>query len=214
MTSGIYVYMFDNILVNTEYEMYKYALKNPFSCQGKYSFTYEHMGIENFNEYRKRNVYCSIFDVDLISSKSVDMLRKELIAENFYKGLEPSDFGKKVLADEFLNNKNIEKIYILIDSNNEDELEQKNKVIKKHFTHNKIVTLPMNRKNLVTELNKIENWNVFITDNVEDVVRISEATDINKKEFIISDIKYNQLKPIHNLLILEKGGLFSYANIK
>ena len=140
---------------------------------------------------------------------------KLCFTSDIYDNLEPTQLCRQTLLNnKFMENPAVKSCTILTryPEANPGMKEAKEKIFKKYFGHRKIKPVLMTMKESKSEILKESglNWNVFIDDEIRNIRDIAENFDLTRREFMIPKFGYNKMPADLRLLIMEKGGTFTY----
>jgi len=146
-----------------------------------------------------------------------DFIIERYFSSDLYAVLKPTNFAQKTIMNpSFIEHKRVNKVYILTKTINEKMTESKKKFIKKWFNHPKVelVIVQLNeKKSDIMKKNNI-TWNVFVDDDLPNIIDFVQNYDITGKEFMIPKTGYNKMPLALDLLIKEKGGSYTYFDKK
>ena len=88
----------------------------------------------------------------------------------------------------------------------------KERFVKKFFDHPKIemILVPSKEKKSDAIKERGINWDVFVDDELQNIDDFIENMNIEGKEFIIPQFGYNKIDPLRDIIIKEKGAVYSY----
>ena len=215
------VFDFDDILVYQAYDLYL-LIRRSWNKYSRY--------FKDFGMLKKKDVYArSEFDFiewllkDEIKSDPLKntvsrnvlskMFKDELFSKNIYKSIEISEFCQKTLMNKaFMENIDVEKIYILTRNVTPEMESYKKDFINKNFKFKKdkieMISVLENEKK--SDVMKKLDWDLFVDDDIRNIRDVAENCNIENKEFMIPEYGYNQMPPELSILIYEKGSTFSY----
>lgn len=157
-------------------------------------------------------------DLNKVIHETVYRHMKDLcFTEDMYDNLTPTQLCKQtLLSDDFMSNPAIESCTILTryPITHPSMLKAKEKTFDRYFAKNrkiKLVTLTSEEKKS-DALKKLGiDWSLFIDDEIPNIRDFAENFDLNRREFLLPKCGYNHpFPPELRLLIMEKGGTFSY----
>ena len=225
--NGVYVYDFDDVLVNLASLMYSNIREN-WRIYKKYFWDPGELTLEQIQE--RKFFYMNEW---LINKKFIELtseeyaalqlkIRSQLFIEtmfsqpNIYDNSEPTEFARKTLQNPlFLDSPNVSEVIILSRNVTEAQGESKQRFIAKYFNHPKIRTLMVKRKESKADalINNNINFNVFVDDELPNIrdVATKFRENLAGKEFIIPEYGYNREMPKElRFLIEENGGTITY----
>lgn len=220
--SGNFIFDMDEVLVDISPEMYRLIRMHWY----KYNRWFKDLGpltddqVESRKEFKLTN-WLLKDDIKNWSKKRLKhaknllwkYMEQDVFSVNFYDYLEPTEFAKRTLMNKsFMDHVRVNKVYILSGCVNEEMVENKRKFIRKWFPHSKIEFLPVLYGQKKSDVVKEKNisWNIFIDDEIKNIRDFIENLNIEGKEFLIPYFGYNDMPPILDLLIREKGAVFNY----
>ena len=141
-------------------------------------------------------------------------MKRRIFTKSLYDGLEPTELAKRTILNPlYIDNSIIHHVYILSRNITEEQAESKEAFIKKHFTHSKVSYIPIKEDESKAKviLDNDINWSLFIDDELRNIRDVAEKEkSLNKKEFLIPKMGYNKFDRILELLIIGKGGAYTY----
>jgi hypothetical protein len=216
-TSGVFLIDMDEVLVDISPATYKFIRNNwrrfnqYFKDLGNLSdkevINRDHFFIDEVyikDEYKQNKE---------IKKMIVDILVNEFFSSDLYVNLEPTEFAKRTLLNPvFISHSRVKKVYILTRYINDDMLKSKEKFVNKYFKHPKIEMIAVPRTEKKSDYVKKHNinWNIFIDDELKNILDFVENLDINGKEFLIPKTGYNKMPLALDLIIKEKGAVVNY----
>lgn len=221
--TGVYIFDFDDVLVNFSQEMYSCIRKN----WRKYNHWFVDLGLLKPEEIYNRKFFninewlinpefikLSSSEYTAIQSTIIGHFYNDFFDTSIYDDLTPSSFAEKTIRNPmFMNNNMVKKVYILTRNMSEKQKESKEKFIKKYFNHPKIEVISVNPGENKAELIVKNNihWNLIVDDEIPNIRNIAERfRTLKNKEFLIPKYGYNKMPEELKLLIEEKGGTIRY----
>ena len=222
---GVYIFDMDEVLVNISPPMYRVIRAN----WRKYNRWFKDLGPltdeqilarDNFyvDEWLIKDEIKNLPEEEFKEVKSV--IFKFLLNDFFndpklYDALIPTEMARGTLMNPmFIDSDRVKKVYILtryIPAATNMKA-GKERFVKKFFDHPKIemILVPSKKKKSDAIKEKGINWNVLVDDELRNIDDFIENMDIEGKEFIIPAFGYNKMDPIRDIIIKEKGGVYSY----
>jgi hypothetical protein len=142
-----------------------------------------------------------------------EMFFRAFFSKDIYSRLKPTKFAEKTIMNKtFMEHKRVNRVYILTRCTGPEMVEYKNKFVKKWFNHPKVemITVKLDEKKSEVLKRHGVNWNLFVDDEIKNIIDFSENFDLKGKEFLIPKTGYNSMPLILDILIKEKGGVYNY----
>lgn len=226
--NGVYVYDFDDVLINLSILMYQNIREN-WRIYKKYFWDPGELTTKEVQERRlfhmnewlihKKFSNLSSEEYSGVSLKIWETFIKTFFNKpGIYDNSEPTKFAKRTIMNPaFIESPNVSEVIIL--SRNVTEIQNKSKMqfISKYFNHPKIKTITVKKHESKAEAlieNNI-NFNVFVDDELPNIRDVAETfrDNLNGKNFIIPRYGYNENIPKElKFLIEDKGGTVTYYN--
>jgi len=224
--NGVYVFDFDDVLVDLSRLMYSNIREN-WRVYKKYfwnpgELTTEQIHDREFffmNEWliQKKFIELTSEEYAALSIKIRSLFTSTMFNQpDIYGNSVPMEFAKKTLQNPlFLDSPNVSQVVILTRNVSDAQAESKERFIKKYFNHPKIKIITVRRgesKGQALLENNI-NFNVFVDDELPNIREVAELfrDNLNEKEFIIPKYGYNKNFPKElRFLIEENGGRITY----
>jgi hypothetical protein len=219
---GVYIFDMDEVLVDISPDNYR-AIR--FNWR-RYHRWFKDFGPLNdkeiimrpqfqIDEWMIKEEFNKLPEAELVNLKKKvkAIMFGDFFAKNIYAYLEPTEFAKNTLMNRsFIDHDRVEKVYILTRYTDKKLEENKKQFVKKWFNHPKIEFIGVAYTEKKSEVFKRlgVNWNVLIDDELKNIADFAENFDIKGKEFIIPQTGYNEMPLGLDLLIKEKGGVYSY----
>lgn len=217
---GIVIFTFDDILVDTAFSFYTF-LETNFSFFNKYLDLYTLRKKEDIYKRNKIDLIDWLLrdNVKKLDKKnlvfSLSLIYKTIYEKYYnvdhYKNLPLTKLAATSLKNAlFIENKGIQKIFILVKYTTNKDKEYKEQFIKTHFNSNKI-ELKFFKKNesYYSFFEQNNKWNLLVTDDIDLVEKIS-ANDIFHKEFYMPKYGYDQASSYLKELIKQKNANIIY----
>lgn len=198
----------DDVLVNFSEVMYGYIRKH----WKDYSRFFVDLGPLTYKEIQQRSQFeinKFLLRADLINTeedieKMTKLLRKDLAKTFFqtdiYSETKLTNFAKRTIMNSyFINNKTIEKVYILSRNMTLEQSKSKKAFVEKYFKHPKIEYVDLGNKNKGEWLkNNNINWSLFVDDELKNIISVvgnySDDGMLNHKEILIPEYGYNKFE--------------------
>jgi hypothetical protein len=215
--SGNFVFDMDEVLVDISALQYSF-IRNNWSFFSQYFKDLGPLTRENIlarpefylDEWLIKDEYKN----DKPTRKIVkDFIIRNFFNTNFYKLLKPTKFAvKTVMNRAFMEHVRVKKVYILTRTLSDEMSNNKKEFIDKYFNHPKVETVFVKSNEKKSDVLKSKNvsWNLFADDEVRNIVDFVSNFDIKGKEFLIPKTGYNKIPLALDLVIKEKGGVYSY----
>jgi len=222
--SGNFVFDMDEVLVDISPMNYNYIRMN----WRKYSLWFKDLGPMTAEQVLSRpEFYVDLWllkdsinespERDSTISFIKKNIFKDFFSQDIYSKLEPTEFARKTIMNKsFIEHNRVNKVYILTRVVNDEMIAFKKKFVKKWFDHPKVELIIVNlneKKSDVLKRNNV-NWNIFVDDELKNIIDFVEAYDIKGKEFLIPKTGYNKMPLALDLIIKEKGGVCNYFSKK
>lgn len=211
--SGIIVIQFDNVILETDYEMYRNLFIDKITLN-QYCDITKYIPLSDFNKREHRSFFHDLLKQDLTNTQQ--QLAKFLIIKNsynvYYNNCKQTNISKNILKNDiYLGMPQIKEIVILVEypKGISSIRDAKIRYIRENYKNEKIKILPMESdENIYDVLNKsYPLWSVFITDDELYVKSIAEKSQsLENKEFDILSRNYNKYDSVVDILIYEKNG--------
>jgi hypothetical protein len=222
--SGNFVFDMDEVLVDISPSNYNHIRMN----WRKYNLWFKDLGPLTAEQVLARpEFYTDLWLLkDSINESpdrdaTISLIRKNLLKDFFsadiYAKLEPTEFAKKTIMNKsFIEHNRVSKVYILTRVVGKEMIEFKKKFVRKWFNHPKVELLIVGLDEKKSDVLKRNNvtWNIFVDDELKNIIDFVEAFDIKGKEFLIPKTGYNKIPLVLDLIIKEKGGVYNYFNKK
>jgi len=218
--SGNFVFDMDEVLVDISPMQYQHIRNNWV----RYSPWLKNLGpmtpqqvinrpIFFINEWMMRDEFKSPEEKKKAMDAVKGMLFNSFFNQDIYALLRPTKFAQGTIMNKsFIDHKRVNKIYILTRCTGPEMEVYKKKFLDKYFSHPKVEMLCVKmdeRKSDVLKKNGI-NWNIFVDDEIHNIIDFAENFDLQGKEFLIPKTGYNSMPLILDILIKEKGGVYNY----
>lgn len=144
---------------------------------------------------------------------------RELVNDFFnfdiYGALEPTAFARgTIMNPAFMDSDRVNKVFVLTRyiTLAKNMPESKRKFVKEWFNHPKVqlVLVPSAKKKSKAIKELGVEWNILVDDELKNIRDFIENMDIEGKEFLVPSLGYNQLDPLTDIVIKEKGASISY----
>jgi len=216
--SGTFVIDMDEVLVNLSSPQYNAIRAN----WRKYSRFFNDYGLLSEKQVLNRPTYKlsdwmikEKYDTPKIREYIYSLLAGDFFSTDCYANLKPTEFARKtIMKRAFIEHVRVKKVYILTRYVDDVMLESKKKFIKRYFNHSKIevIGVPLHEKK-TDYIKKLGiSWDIYIDDEIKNITDFVENLDIEGKEFLIPKMGYNEMPPLLDILIREKGAACNYYN--
>lgn len=223
--SGVFVFDMDEVLVNIGPLFYRTIRMNWV----KYGPYFKDLGpltdkqilerkLSHFDQWLLKDEYKNLPEEEYnkLMKKIRYMFKVDFFDVDVYSRLKPTEFARKTLMKKtFINHIRVEKVYILTRCVGNKMPEYKRKFVKKWFNHQKIemIVVPENSSKADVLRKKGVNWDLFIDDEIKNIADFAEKLNIDRKEFLIPRLGYNEMPPLLDALIREKNGIYNYYDV-
>lgn len=171
----------------------------------------------NLNEWLIKDDFIKLTSKEYSAIQIVIMneLKNDFFNSDIYSFCTPSLFAVKTLMNKkYMDNENLDKVYILSRNITDAQKESKLKFISKYFNHPKIEYINVDKrenKGKVLKDNKIQ-WNILVDDEIPNIRDIVEEykDDLEGKEFLIPEYGYNKIPEELKIIIDVKGSSINY----
>lgn len=144
----------------------------------------------------------------------INEMKARIFNKDLYRTLEPTEFAKRTLMNPiYINSNTVKNVYILSRNITEKQSESKEKFIAKYFNNSKIHYIPVKFNESKADVihNNNISWDLFVDDELPNIRDFAEKEEtLKKKEFLIPKMGYNKMDKLLELLIIGKGGVFTY----
>jgi hypothetical protein len=220
--SGNFVFDMDEVLVDISPLQYKYIRYN----WRKYNAWFRDLGTLSEKEVLDRPLFYMnewLLKDEILKSdeknKVIAFIRKMLFddffSQDIYSKVKPTKFAEKTIMNKsFMDHKRVNKVYILSRCTGPEMEVFKKKFVAKHFSHPKVefLCVKINEKKSDVLKKHDVSWNLFVDDEISNIIDFVENYDIKGKEFLIPKTGYNKMPLVLDILIKEKGATYSYFN--
>jgi len=138
---------------------------------------------------------------------------KKYFSTDLYATMTPTEFARKTIMNpSFIDHNRVNKVIILTKTINDKMTDSKMKFINKWFNHPKVETVIVKTNEKKSDILKKHgiDWNLFVDDDLTNIIDFVQNYDIKGKEFLIPRTGYNKMPLALDLLIKEKGGVYNY----
>lgn len=211
--SGIIVIQFDNVILETDYEMYRNLFTDKITLNQFCDIT-KYIPLSDFNKRDHRSFFTDLLKPNLNVKQK--QLGEFLIIKNsynvYYNNCKQTNISKNILNNDiYLGMPQIKNIVILVEypKGVTSIRDAKIRYIKENYKNEKIKILTMESDADIYDIlmKSYPNWSVFITDDELYIKTIAEKSkSLENKEFDILSRNYNKYDKIVDILIYEKNG--------
>jgi hypothetical protein len=215
--SGNFVFDMDEVLVDISALQYSF-IRNNWSFFSQYLKDLGPLTKENIlarpDFYIDNWLIKDEFKEDkAVREKVKNFLIKEFFNTNFYKMLRPTNFAAKTIMNKpFIEHTRVKKVYILTRTLSDEMSRNKDEFVKRYFNHPKVEMILVKSSEKKSDVLKRHNisWNLFVDDEIKNIIDFVSNLDIKGKEFLIPKTGYNKIPLALDIVIKEKGGMYSY----
>jgi hypothetical protein len=217
--SGNFVFDMDEVLVDISPLQYSFIRSN----WTYFSMYFKNMGpltpdqvlarpVFYMDEWLVKDEYKNNGYEDLKSTVRSFMV-KNYFETDMYGNLNPTKFAQRTIMNKiFMDHSRVNKVIILTKTVSDKMTENKKKFIKKWFNHPKVETVIVQLNEKKSDILKKHglSWDLFVDDDLPNIIDFIENYDIKGKEFLIPKTGYNKIPLTLDILIKEKGGVYNY----
>lgn len=206
-----YVFSYQT-LVNREYNIYKEILFNPF--------LFSYLGIKDpkeikdiidFTKNKKANILENVLLGEKITASDLLLIYKILSDSNFF---ETEEFNLYSLyVDDLLFSDKVSKITIIVNDLSEEIVNMEIANIKKRFNNDSKLNIIKSSTSLYSEILKTIDWDCVSFRDIEQAIDVITNNKISNKDIILEETSFNNLDPVHYIILQEKDGRIDYRSM-
>lgn len=210
--TGTIIFTFDNILFDTDYQLYLLLMQTPSFSQ--YIPAQPIKTLVEFNNRKSTNFLPDIMYERYRGNTNVEMeimlsLYEYAKKHNIYSGNKPTKLAAGTLANPYyIDNIETKEIYIIVPEGRKQQITE--------YIHSfcvnmkKVKFIYKKPKEKIHDLISNINRSLLVTNETKEIQYLAEKTNIDGKEFMMPKVPYLNIERKVKILIMEKGGHLNF----